>query len=154
MSNSFKKYPIILRSKDIAYGSISHTLISDEEEYISWCSINGNSGWIEGYKEIPWAYFSDEHNSVEKPINQLFEYLLEDLSLWGNDSDALFEFMYDNTHLSRLSYNVPGAAITMFNRTIKAKELGCMHPKKYKNHLSKSLSFWVCPECKADLGNA
>lgn len=33
------------------------------------------------------------------------------------------------------------------------KEVVCTHPKKYKNVLSKTLIFWVCPDCKKDLGD-
>lgn len=33
------------------------------------------------------------------------------------------------------------------------EEKVCKHPNKYKNVLSRSLIFWVCPDCKKDLGN-
>lgn len=29
----------------------------------------------------------------------------------------------------------------------------CLHPNKYKNIISSNLKFWVCPDCKADLGD-
>ena len=29
----------------------------------------------------------------------------------------------------------------------------CTHPRKYKNIISKSLKFWVCPDCKEHLGD-
>jgi len=32
------------------------------------------------------------------------------------------------------------------------KEAKCKHPKKYINK-SMSVYFWVCPDCKADLGD-
>jgi len=27
----------------------------------------------------------------------------------------------------------------------------CKHPKKYKNVISKALTFWVCPDCKQEV---
>jgi hypothetical protein len=33
------------------------------------------------------------------------------------------------------------------------KEKVCTHPNKYRNVLSRNLIFWVCPDCKKDLGN-
>ena len=29
----------------------------------------------------------------------------------------------------------------------------CTHPNKYKNIISANMKFWVCPDCKEDLGD-
>ena len=29
----------------------------------------------------------------------------------------------------------------------------CFHPNKYMNEVSANLKFWVCPDCKKDLGD-
>ena len=36
----------------------------------------------------------------------------------------------------------------------KAQVCTCSHPRKYINNCGPSIKFWVCPDCKADLGNA
>jgi hypothetical protein len=33
------------------------------------------------------------------------------------------------------------------------KEVVCKHPNKYKNIISRTLIFWICPDCKKDLGD-
>lgn len=37
--------------------------------------------------------------------------------------------------------------------SISSENKVCTHPNKYKNVLSANLSFWVCPDCKKDLGD-
>lgn len=40
------------------------------------------------------------------------------------------------------------------SNSLKTKqEKMCNHPNKYKNTISRTLVFWVCPDCKKDLGN-
>lgn len=36
----------------------------------------------------------------------------------------------------------------------KEDKNACKHPNKYKNTLSRTLSFIYCPDCKKDLGDA
>lgn len=42
------------------------------------------------------------------------------------------------------------------NRDVENKQevVECRHPKKYINRAIPNKPFWVCPECKKDLGDA
>lgn len=148
-----RNYPIILKYQVLAYGVYSHVFIENEQDYHEWISINANSCWVDSEKRAPWTHFRDQYNNVERSILNMMEYLLSDLDLWGTDTDKFYEFLYENVDKPQATYNFSTTAITVFSKN-SPKPSHCHHPKRYKNSISKSLCFWVCPDCKADLGNA
>ena len=37
---------------------------------------------------------------------------------------------------------------------LKITDNNCDHNRKYRNRISATMQFWVCPDCKTDLGDA
>lgn len=65
--------------------------------------------------------------------------------------NELLRRLKDGDKVKLIWYTVSNYSPSNFNSSKKEKV--CTHPNKYKNVLSRSLIFWVCPDCKKDLGN-
>ena len=70
------------------------------------------------------------------------------------DGIAWFDFVDDIDIKGELKLT-NGFLIRQLNRKeVNIKIDSCSHSKKYVNVVSSTLKFWVCPDCKKDLGDA
>jgi len=150
-----REYPIVLKFSIIAYPQTTYTFIKNEQKYTEWCTANGNSCWIDSFREIPYTHFYDAYDRIEKPIIEIYEYISNNMRILTPGIDAFLEFVHDHSgSKDRVIFKFNSTDIHLFCKpSAKVKDI-CHHPKRYKNTVSKTLIFWVCSDCKSDLGDA
>jgi len=75
-----------------------------------------------------WSFTASDEISWSELMKQLIKYQQVTLSVWTVE---IFT----------------GKSLSSNNSKIKT----CLHPNKYKNTVSRSLIFWVCPDCKKEV---
>ena len=113
-----------------------------------------SDGHTEELKELELALFYQiEH---PKSNEQDFKDLIEKLDSGkivniGNGVEIMKPGVFNNPYrniqnTSNKQIEIGGVIIPPLPKDV------CRHPRKYKNHC-QTFSFWVCPDCKADLGD-